>query len=80
MPWNVVNKLENILIDLNKKDIDTISLDDLERLIIEKLGVTRETTINRDIKILIKLNWIELIDGKEEIFKITYKKNKEELF
>lgn len=80
MPWNVVNKLENILIDLNKKDIETVELKDLERLIIENLGVTRETTINRNITILIKLNWIELIDGSEELFKILYKRKKEELF
>lgn len=83
MPWNVVNKLENICISLNKEKIKTISQNDLERRIIENMGVTRETTIKRYIDVLIKLNWID--KGKKQendefIFNVTYFKEKGELF
>lgn len=77
MPWNVVDKLEQICINLNKKKIETILLKDLETVIIKNLGVTRETTIERYIKILIKLKWIKK-NGKN--IKIIYYKNKGELF
>lgn len=83
MPWNVVNKLENICIQLNKQKIKTISLNELEQLIIKNLGVTRETTINRYVEILIKLKWIKQQGKKEDkefMFTITYFKENGELF
>lgn len=83
MPWNVVYKLEQICLTLNKKKITTIKLRDLETIIIKNLGVTREATINRYIDILIKLRWIQQIEKKEEEefeFKITYYKENGDLF
>jgi len=77
MPWNVVNKLEQICINYNKKNIEEITLKELERVIIKHLGVTRETTIDRYVKILIKLQWIEKKGNK---IKILYYRGNEELF
>ena len=74
---DIIKNLQKDGVEVDEKDIaDSLKV----KLIIENLGVTREKTINRDIEILIKLNWIEYVKGiGETIFKITYK-IKEELF
>jgi len=77
MPWNVVDKLEQICINYNKKNISEITYKELEAIIIRRLGVTREATIDRYVKILLKLKWINK-QGNKII--ILYDKNNMELF
>ena len=77
MPWNVVNKLEQICINFNKKGIEKINYKDLEKEIIETTGVIYSSKIDHYIEIMIKLKWIEKIDIYN--YKIVYYKQ-EELF
>lgn len=82
MPWNVVDKLEKVFNDYTKTGNETITLKNLEQIIILNLGVTRSETIERYILLLLKLDWIEKIkkDRKKDYsFKIKYK-NEKELF
>ncbi len=83
MPWNVLERLEEICIYLNKENIEVLSLIDLEKLLMRRAKISNSKTIDNYIQILIKFGWIKQqpkIKGMDFMFEITYVKDKKELF
>jgi hypothetical protein len=83
MPWNVVDKLEDICNYLVKNNISIITLNDLEIVLMKKAKISKPETVNNYIKILLKFGWIKQIkneNGSEFKFKITYDNKNNELF
>jgi len=59
MPWSPVPKFPEVMEVLRKKGyVNQVNLGALRCVLIEKLGMTSETTIRRTIKILEELNYI----------------------
>jgi hypothetical protein len=75
MPWNIIDKLEQMLISFNKKGIEKINYNELEKNIIQFTGSIHEKTITRYIDTMIKLNWLKY--NKNGEFEIIYIKDEE---